>query len=304
MFQQVLVALDGSHRSEAVLRPLLPLAKAFGSSVTLVHVVEEVVGGGDGEVAAAARRQMESVASLARDYLEEVAAGLRAQGLSVTTRVEFGRPHQVIVQLASGGSYSLLAMATRGRGALTGPLLGSTVARVLPESPVPVLTVAPRRRRRLWSAPGRFRRVVVPLDGSDLAEAALGPAREVAARLGLPLSLVQVLPSTLTVPLGRGTGILWDAGSDYHRQLDVLASGYLAGVGRGLMQAGLTVDWDVVGGPVVDAIVDWAGRDGPSLIVMATRGRSGLARWLGSVTEWAVRRSHMPVLVVPPRSQP
>jgi nucleotide-binding universal stress UspA family protein len=102
------------------------------------------------------------------------------------------------------------------------------------------------------------------------------------------------------VPLGTGTAILWDAGTAYQRDLDVLASGYLASLGQRLMDAGLTIDRDVMSGPVVGAFVDWARRDGPSLIVMATRGRSGIARWLGSFTEWVVRRSHMPVLVVPP----
>ncbi len=301
MFEKVLVALDGSHRSEAILRPLLPIARAFGSSLTLLHVVEEVVHAEEGEVKAAARRHMEDVAGLARDYLEEVAAGLRSEGLRVTVEVDYGRPHHTIVSRAREGGYSLLAMATRGRGMVTGPVLGSTVARVLPESPVPVLTVRPARRQRLWSAPSRMAKVVVPLDGSDLAETALGPAQEVASRLKLPLSLLQVLPVSVTVPLGSATGMLWDAASSYQRQLDVLASSYVASVGRRLMEAGLQVEWDVMGGPVVNAIIDWAGRDGPSLIVMATHGRSGLARWLGSITEGVVRRSHLPVLVVPPK---
>jgi nucleotide-binding universal stress UspA family protein len=56
-----------------------------------------------------------------------------------------------------------------------------------------------------------------------------------------------------------------------------------------------------MGGSAVEAIIDWAGQRGPSLIVMATRGRSGLARWLGSVTEGVVRRSLLPVLVIPPK---
>jgi nucleotide-binding universal stress UspA family protein len=300
MFEKVLVALDGSHRSEAILRPLLPIARAFGSSLTLLHVVEEVVHAEEGEVRAAARRHMEDVASLARAYLEEVAAGLRSQGLAVSTEVDFGRPHHTIVSRAREGGYSLLAMATRGRGMVAGPVLGSTVARVLPESPVPVLTVRPVRRQRLWSAPSRIAKVVVPLDGSALAETALGPAQELASRLRVPLSLVQVLPVSVTVPLGTGTAVLWDSGSPYQRQLDVLVTGYLAGIGSRLMERGLQVEWDVLGGPVVDAIIDWARRDGPSLIVMATRGRSGLARLLGTITEGVVRRSRLPVLVIPP----
>jgi nucleotide-binding universal stress UspA family protein len=142
--------------------------------------------------------------------------------------------------------------------------------------------------------------VVVPLDGSALAETALGPAQELASRLRVPLSLVQVLPVSVTVPLGTGTAVLWDSGSPYQRQLDVLVTGYLAGIGSRLMERGLQVEWDVLGGPVVDAIIDWARRDGPSLIVMATHGRSGLARLLGTITEGVVRRSRLPVLVIPP----
>jgi len=301
MFERVLVALDGSPCSEAILKPLVPIAKAFGSSLTLLHVVEEVVQVDGGEVAAAARRRLEEVGGLARDYLEGVASALRGEGLRASAEVAFGRPHQVILSHAREGGYSLLAMATRGRGLPLGPVLGSTVSRVLPESPAPVLTVRPVRRRRLWGAPSRFTKVVVPLDGSDLAETALRPAGEIASRLHLPVSLVPVLPPSVTVALGSGSATLWDAGAEYQRQLDVLASGYLAGVGRRLTEAGLQVEWDVMGGSAVEAIIDWAGQRGPSLIVMATRGRSGLARWLGSVTEGVVRRSLLPVLVIPPK---
>ncbi len=301
MFRKALVALDGSHRSEAILKPLTFLAPRLGTSLCLLHVLESPVETADEEVEAGTRAQRERITATVRDYLEGLAQGLRDLGITVQTEVVYGHPADIIVHKAQEEGYDLIAMCTRGRGVFPGTVIGSVASRVLQASPMPVLMVRPQRRRRFWTAPSRISRLLVPLDGSEGAEAALPYAEELAGILSLPISLIQVLPTTVVVPVGAANVILWDSSSTYHRRLDVLASGYLAGIGRRLMEKGLQVDWDVMGGSPVDAIVSWASRNGPTLIVMASRARKGLIKLLGGVTEAVVREGRMPVLVVPPK---
>jgi len=304
MFESALVPLDGSRRSEAILKTLTPLALRLGMRVTLLHVLESPVETADEEVRRGSQAQREQAVPVVQEYLGELAADLRREGLSAQVEVAHGHPAETIVQRAQEGGYSLVAMSTRGHGILPGTVIGSVASRVLQASSVPLLMVRPRRQRGFWVAPRRITRIVVPLDGSEGAEAALPYAEELARRLSLPISLVQVLPTGVEVPVGASTIVLWDAGSAYHRRLDVLASSYLAGIGRRLLDQGLKADWDVMGGSPVEAIVSWARRNGPSLVVMASRARRGLIKFIGGVTEAVVREAHMPVLVVPPTGQP
>jgi nucleotide-binding universal stress UspA family protein len=302
MFESALVPLDGSPRSEAILKTLTPLAAKLGMQVTLLHILESPVEATDEEVAKGVQAQREQAVPVVTEYLEELAHPLRDAGVTTQVRVAHGHPAEVIVQLAQEGGYSLIAMSTRGRGILPGTVIGSVASRVLQSSSIPMLMVKPRRQRGFWTAPQRVSRIVVPLDGSEGAEVALPYAEELARRLSIPISLVQVLPMGLEVPIGTSAVVLWDPTAAYHRRLDVLASSYLASVGHRLLDQGLQADWDVMGGPVVQAIVSWAERNGPSMVVMASRSRRGLLKVVGGVTEAVVRETHLPVLVVPPRA--
>ncbi len=303
MFETILVPVDGSLPSRAVLDPVAPLAKGLGSRITLLHVLESGVETADAEIEAEALRQRDEARPVAEDYLQRLANNLRQQGVSVDTAILMGKAHQAIVSYAAEGGYSLVAMATRGRSGIARALLGSVATRVLQACPCPLLLVRPRRRRGFWVAPRRILQVSVPLDGSDPAEAALPYAEELARRLSLPIMLIQVIPTSVEVTMEPGTTFVWSAGTEFEKRLDVVTTGYLAGIGHKMAQRGLTVNWDVLRGKAAEAIVRWARRDG-SLIVMTTHGRSGLGRWvIGSVTDAVVRETRAPVLVVPPPKQ-
>ncbi len=305
MFEKLLVPLDGSPRSEAILRPVSFLASRAGSRVTLLYVLEAPVEDHEHEadIQRSLQSRWEQAAPLARQYLAETARGLELPEETVDFEVVAGRPAEAIVDYAESHGYSLIAMATRGRGLLPGSFIGSVVHRVFHMTRLPMLVVRPQRRRGFWVAPSRFTRIVVPLDGSELAETALPYAEELARRLSLPVALVQAVPGPVEVPVGASRIVLWDLRGTQESRLDVVATGYLARVGSRLSEKGIRVDWDVSGGAAADVILSWAKRNGPALIVMATRGRSGLAHWLGSVTEAVVRQATSPVLMVPPATR-
>lgn len=298
--ERILVALDGSHRSEAVLQPLLALTEGSSASLFLLHVVERVVEYPDGETEAFEKRHTDSVMDAARGYLESLREPLQKRGLEVSLKIAVGKPHAVILEEAERLQATLIALTSRGRGVLPGLRLGSVAARVLTASPVPVLVVRPERRGKFWVAPRRLRSLLVPLDGSRTAEAALPYARELALNLKLPVTLATVLPAPVVVALGDESIILWEAQSPGQRRLEGRARDYLSSVASRLRADGLQVECQVALGPAASGILYWANRYRPCLIVMCTGGHSGPGRWLGGVTEEVVRRSHMPVLALPP----
>jgi nucleotide-binding universal stress UspA family protein len=147
-----------------------------------------------------------------------------------------------------------------------------------------------------------YQRIVVPLDGSDIAETALTDAHELATVLDAPIHVVRVVDFVeweMYVVDGRvadssdPSTLLADEADDVRQ--------YLAAVATDLAQHGCWVTYELRSGYVVDELI--AAAHPGDLYVMASHGRSGLKRWfLGSVAEDVVRRSRVPVLLV--RSDP
>ena len=134
-------------------------------------------------------------------------------------------------------------------------------------------------------------KILVPLDGSMLAEAALSTALDLAGKDGATLGLLRAAEAS-TLP-----------GIDAVRaQITAIreAEEYLAAVAKRLADKGIgRVETHVWYGPAAAAIVEAAAAQKADLIVMCTHGRSGLGRLvLGSVTESVLRGTTVPILVV------
>jgi nucleotide-binding universal stress UspA family protein len=141
------------------------------------------------------------------------------------------------------------------------------------------------------------RRIVVPLDGSRLAESALPLAAALAVQQDLPLEIVRVVTPVIPAP-GVEAATLEDAEGAASRHQE--AEEYLTRTGRRLSEElRQPVSIAVLRGWAVEAIAMHAA--GAGLVVMTTHGRGGLNRaWLGSVTDGLVRRLECPMLVVRP----
>jgi len=143
-----------------------------------------------------------------------------------------------------------------------------------------------------------FTRIVVPLDGSDVAEQALAPAVELAGRMGIPLHLIRVtdLPHTNASAMFGYLGDCRMIAEQVQSEV-TLALEYLAENVRSLTEQGLTVTSTVEIGLAARVIV--AATNPGDCIVMASHGRSGLARWyIGSVAEQVMRQAAVPVMVI------
>lgn len=141
-----------------------------------------------------------------------------------------------------------------------------------------------------------FKRILVPLDGSPLAETALTEAVDLAKRTGASLVLVRAAEAhTLT-------------GDPTDAQVTVVreAEEYLAAVKARIAVEGLArVETSVWYGSAADAIVEAAVFRNTDLIVMSTHGRTGLGRLvLGSVAESVLRATKTPILLLRPHGAP
>ena len=153
-----------------------------------------------------------------------------------------------------------------------------------------------------------YKEILLPLDGSDVSESALAPARQLAESLGARIHILQVTSQTEELSVMRGAE-LGAMGSDYSQQvLDEVISAqrdriqrYLNEVASDLTSVGLNVVKAIEDGPAADKIVDYAEASGVDLIVMSTHGRGGVRRFLvGSVTDKVIRSTNLPVLVIHP----
>ena len=138
-----------------------------------------------------------------------------------------------------------------------------------------------------------YERILVPWDGSALSESALSIALPLARRQGASIEIVHVhQPPDLV-----GLAPMYDTQLDAELR-DSMRTKQQALAQRLSEESGVPVTAEFLDGDVLLALVDYAERTGPDLVVMTTHGRSGLSRlWLGSITDALVRKLHIPILV-------
>ena len=140
-------------------------------------------------------------------------------------------------------------------------------------------------------------RILVPLDGSALAERAL-PCAVMLAR-GVPAELVLFRAVSIAPDLEAMLGFTDLGGEVPWEELEVQACDYLNQVADRIQEAGLGIDKVVRRGPAAEVIVDYAEQMAVQQIVMATHGRSGISRWRhGIAAERVLQSASVPVLMV------
>lgn len=140
----VVVPLDGSNLSEAVLAPLLPLARALDWRLVLLRVTDVVAGDlpGQQQVVSADESTREAYPEIVA-YLETLAENVRARGVRTDVRIGFGDCGACIVRFAAQASVDLIAMTTHARHGFGRLVLGSVTEHVVCHAGQPVLAVRP-----------------------------------------------------------------------------------------------------------------------------------------------------------------
>jgi nucleotide-binding universal stress UspA family protein len=291
----ILVPLDGSRVAEAALRYAVPIALATRSTLRLLSVAERESGGmsnwPDDVHSYLEQLHMED----ARAYLRGLAAALKQRDVPAEALVTLGEPSAEIVEAAADPTVAMMAIATHGRSGLRDQLMGSTAERVLRQATRPVLVVHPRADTGPWR-PAVLHRIMVPLDGSERAEAAIPFAADLAAATGATLVLLRVEPwlTAGSAPYG--------ASLDFVRMEETTAQAaqdYLLSLAP-RFPAGVTVETEVLRGMPAETLPAYAHRALIDLAVMGTHGRTGLGRLVLGSTADALVQAGVPALLVRP----
>lgn len=142
-----------------------------------------------------------------------------------------------------------------------------------------------------------YNRIIVPLDGSDLAEQALNEAKQLSRKLEIPLHLLRVVDTYRTQSLpATGMALDYSMLAELAEEEIEDARTYLKQKVGEVRDEGFEVSGDVLHGPIARQIV--AAADEGDVIVMSSHGRTGIKRWfLGSVAEEVMRHAKCPVLL-------
>jgi nucleotide-binding universal stress UspA family protein len=298
MYSKILVPLDGSKTSEKVLPYARYLAGKFNVPVELLAVLDiaEMATHISAEKARHLDTMIEDGMRASTTYIRGVATTF-PDG-KVTCTVEKDRAEEAIINKAEADGGTLITMATHGRSGLNRFLLGSVAEKVLRGSDNHLLLVRATETGQT-TGEAAFKSIIVPLDGSELAESVLPPVATMAKELNLEV----VLFRAYHIPYNAYAG---DDGY-YAVNYDELIAGVRDEAKEYLDKK--VEEMKKLGGAKVSAVTKEGfagdeiialGRKTPdALIAMCSHGRSGVKRFvLGSVTENVVRHSDDPVLVV------
>ncbi len=143
-----------------------------------------------------------------------------------------------------------------------------------------------------------YQKILVPVDGSEIAECTLAHARVIAQGCQVPeVVLLRVVEPLF--PAASELGEDWLRSAQEKAQAE--AKDYLSKQADSLRKDGISVETVMVSGKAADEILDYASKNQVDLIIMCTHGRSGIYRWaIGSVSDRVLRHTRVPVLLVPP----
>jgi len=257
-------------------------------------------------------RVVELQTATTTEYLQALAASEVLAGVETRTEVAFGQPAPFLLEAIESYGIDLVVLGSHGRTGLSRWALGSVAHMLVHHSAVPILVL--RQGESLVHA-GRTRPLcaLVPLDGSVLSEAALGPAAHIAAALAAPaegmLQLTQVVKTAAATEKKEVV-------SEADEEAIQCADSYLAAVTERVYETEKGLKLMLTpsveqGEDVAEALINLArhgekrqseGGGACDFIAMSTHGRGGLERWvMGSVTERVFTTAKLPILIVRPQ---
>jgi nucleotide-binding universal stress UspA family protein len=322
MYTRILVPLDGSTRAERAIPVAARIARATNGTIVLVQVVtipfsySPYLG-----TSTYADETIEADLNAIERYLDTLANSEPLAGIKTTTIAIFGSPAPEILSTAKADNIDLIVMTSRGKTGLKRWMLGSVAQKLARSSSMPVLVLHEEGPLPVRPHLDRPLRVLVPLDGSALAKAALEPAAQLVAALSAPaqgsLHLMRVVKPPTAEEL-RAAGDL-ESIERLKENKQHKAKTYLNSIVAQLRESplahlNLSFTWSVaVDHDVAHTIIQMAenGEDAQGagvfgrcdLIAIATHGRGGLHHWiLGSITERVLGATKLPILIVRPEA--
>lgn len=303
----ILVPLDGSVAAEQALPLATAIARRTGASLHLVQIEPRALSPRHRVPAwDAALRQRALV------YLRETAERVRADGVDASVAVRGGAIAAGLLREAERHGAGLVVMTTHGHGPVGRAWFGSIADEMIRTAGMPVLLV--RSRAQGEATTREVSRVVVPLDGSPLAEQALEHAAALARAFDAPVALARVVGGQEAgrgVPAearsSAGAGATAPESEPPRAAEEAEAEAYLERTARRFAaEHDVRVEHALLRGEFpADAILSFPREPETEIIALTTHGLSGVRRLLlGSVADKVVRAAAGPVLVFRPAKEP
>ena len=294
MFHNILVPLDGSRLSEASLRAAAVLAEKLGSSVTLLHVIEQ------GAPAEVHKERHLTNADEAEAYLRETAQSAFPASIRVDTHVHASPVADVarsIVEHATAEfKPDLIVTCTHGRGGVRDVLFGTIAQQIVAQGKMPLLLIRPDASS--FDLDG----ILVPLDPDSMHDASIPPAGSLAKAFGAELTLLSVIPTFATLAGEQAaTSSLMPATTQAMLDLrEEQAIDHLASELEALRALDIRCRSVIARGDAAGTIIRTAEQSNTDLIVLSTHRKAGIgAFWSRSVAPKVVQGTRVPLLLIP-----
>ena len=288
MYERILVPLDGSGRAEHALPYARWLAKRLNSMVTLL-------------TACAKNDPMVRPLTV---YLEKKAEEFEKIGINVNYSCVFGDIASEILDFSEKNRIGLIVMTSRGATGTARWSLGSVALKVVLHSRTPILLVRTTQRHAARLEEG-VRSILVPLDGSPVAESILPHIEDLGRATGLEIVLLQVTVPIRYPAVGREVTEAEKHEEDVKNLNTARVAAtryYLDEREDALKKKGVNVrSVSLMGRPAADMILQYIEDNPVGLTALATHGFSGVSRWaFGSVAIKILEGSPRPLLLLRP----
>jgi nucleotide-binding universal stress UspA family protein len=299
MYRVIMVPVDRSAFSREAVFQGLRLAEKNGAQLRLVRVGSMSIVVGGPEMAALENKAWGTERDNMLTQLYRLAAECRANAhVDVTATLEDGPIADALRGHALRHSVDLIVMATHARRGIARVWLGSVADRLIRDTGIPILAVRPTSLATELASGSCFKRILVALDGSALAEKSLKPALTLAEMEQAEVTLLRVVPSEKDIPVGEMHALIGPA-----RACDVdEAQNYFAGLQVALTEHRVPIhSVVVVAADVPAAILSFAEMHDADLIAIATHGRGGISRaMIGSVADRVLSEGGISALILHP----
>jgi len=294
-YKKLLVPLDGSRMGEVVFPFVKELAHRLNLETTCLHICES---------------EENQFAPMHAAYIKWVADTLTRQAadagrpIKIGGEVIYGQADEGILKYAEEHGSDFIMMASHGRSGFSRWALGSVALKVLRRADAPVWLI---RSGAPVGCEWPKAEVIVPLDGSPLAEAVLPLVSRLVEQWGADDIVVTlanvckapVMPSDFTEEMRQ----VWEEKRRQEAAITIEeGQKYLGSIQERLATAGIKAKTQVLMGKVAEEIINLSSSTPYSFIAMSTHGRSGLGRWVyGSTAERVMVGASCPVLLVRPQ---
>ncbi|MCA8926212.1 MAG: universal stress protein [Planctomycetes bacterium] len=276
-YAHILVPLDQSPLAELALAQAQTMARHYNGSIKLMTVLD--ADAPPGELGATSTVPTEASS---REYLDDVQEDLASAGYPATTELRSGTAATEIVAVATAGDVDLVVISNQGRSRLARLVQSHVTMDVIHETTPPLLLIRPTDDWR--STRTRFKKLLVALDGSSVAEQVLPHVHELASKFQSEVTL-------LCAPEGSQE-------DDFVQKVEV----YLEKVAALLREKGVETKTLVIETSPVQALLAVSKEQGSDLIMLASHGAGGVERQaevrVGSVVEAVLQEAPCPVFLV------